>query len=174
MMKKTVAMLLAAALLLSFAAIASAEKYGLDMVTSFSSVADAGEKNGSVQVNTMTCSLVLDDEGKIVSALFDVQQSKVQFTAEGKVVDLPETLKSKMELGADYGMAKASAIGKEWFEQSEAFSAFCLGKNPEEVLNLLLNTNNPDAPELIDLKTSVTIGTADFLAALEKAAANAK
>jgi len=42
------------------------------------------------------------------------------------------------------------------------------------VLNLLLNTNNPDAPELIDLKTSVTIGTADFLAALEKAAANAK
>ncbi|MDD4080027.1 MAG: hypothetical protein PHP02_01265 [Eubacteriales bacterium] len=177
MIKKSITLVLVAVLLLSFAAIASAEKYGLGMVTNFSGVADAGEKNGAAQVNTLSCALVLDDEGKIVSALFDMQQSKIQFTAEGKVVNLPETLKTKMELGPDYGMLKASPIGKEWFEQAEAFAAYCVGKTPEEVLGMALYAKDDDhtsVPDVADLKTSVTIDVGDFLEALEKAATNAK
>ncbi|NLO13096.1 MAG: hypothetical protein GX124_03115 [Clostridiales bacterium] len=106
-----------------------------------------------------------------------MQQTKVQFTAEGKVVDLPETLKTKMELGPDYGMLKASPIGKEWFEQAEAFSAYCVGKTPEEVLGMatkVKDDNHPAVPDVADLATSVTMDVSDFLEALGKAAANAK
>lgn len=176
-MKKTVALLLSALMLFGLSAVASAEMYGQGMVTTISNVADAGEKSGSAQVNTLVCSLVLDDEGKIVSALFDMQQTKIQFSAAGKVVDLPEKLQTKDELGAAYGMAKASAIGKDWFEQADAFGAYCVGKTPEEVLNMAVfakDERHPAVPDVPDLKTSVTISVGDFLLALEKAAANAR
>mgnify|MGYP000987229057 CR=1 FL=1 len=175
-MRKPVAFLLAVVMVLSLAAIASAEKYGQGLVTTISNVADAGEKSGTAQVNTLVCSLVLDDEGKIVSALFDMQQTKIQFSAEGKVVDLPEHLQTKDELGANYGMAKASSIGKDWFEQADAFGTYCVGKTPAEVLGMAVyaaDERHPAVPDVPDLKTSVTISVGDFLQALEKAAKNA-
>ena len=88
-------------------------KHGLGMVTSIGSVAEAtAEKAGAAQVNTTVCSLVLDAENKIQSVTWDVQQSMVQFSAEGKPVDLPEELKTKLEKGDEYGMRKASYIFK--------------------------------------------------------------
>lgn len=176
-MRKPVAFLLAAILVFSVTAIASAEKYGLGLVTTLSNVADAGEKSGSAQVNTLVCSLVLDDAGKIKSVLFDMQQTKTQFTAEGKVVNLPENPQTKYELGLNYGMAKASSISKEWFEQANAFSAYCVGKTPSEVVSMPVHATDerhPQVPDVPDLKTSVTISLGDFFRALEKAAANAK
>lgn len=176
-MKKTVVFLLVAVLMMGLTAMVSAETYGLGFVTTISNVADAGEKNGSTQVNTLVCSLVLDDEGKIKSAIFDMQQTRTQFDAQGKVVDLPTAFQTKNELGANYGMSKASAIGKDWFEQAAAFSAYCVGKTPAEVLAMPVyaaDERHPQVPDVPDLKTSVTISVGDFLLVLEKAAANAK
>lgn len=157
---------------------APADKYGLGMVTSIGSVAEAtAEKAGAAQVNTTVCSLVLDAEGKIKSVTWDVQQSKIQFSAEGKPVDLPEELLTKLEKGEAYGMAKASEIGKEWFEQIAAFAEYATGKTVDEVLNIPVyerDANHKQVPDVEELKASVTITVGDYLASLKKAAENAK
>jgi hypothetical protein len=160
------------------AAAAAQDKYGLGMVTSIGSVADAtAEKAGAAQVNTTVCSLVLDAEDKIKSVTWDVQQTKIQFSVEGKPVDLPEQLLTKLEKGEAYGMRKASAIGKEWFEQIAAFAEYAVGKTVEELLAMPVyerDANHTQVPDVEDLKASVTVTVGDYLAALEKAAANAK
>ncbi|MCI6588557.1 MAG: hypothetical protein MSD70_06675, partial [Clostridiales bacterium] len=79
---------------------------------------------------------------------------------------------TKNELGAGYGMAVASPIGKDWFEQADALATWCIGKTVEEVLGM--QTLESGAPDEADLKTGCTIGVGDFLKALEKAAAAAK
>ena len=153
-------------------------KHGLGMVTSVGSLADAtAEKAGAAQVNTTVCSLVLDAEGKIQSVTWDVQQTKIQFSLEGKPVEVPEGLKTKLEKGPEYGMAKTSPIGKEWNEQIEAFGAWVIGKTVDEVLGMPVyerDASHPAVPDVEDLKASVTINVGDYLAALQKAAANAK
>jgi len=157
---------------------AAEDKYGLGMVTSIGSVADAtAEKAGAAQVNTTVCSLVLDAEGKIKSVTWDVQQTKIQFSAEGKPVDLPEQLLTKLEKGEAYGMRKASAIGKEWFEQIAAFAEYAVGKTVEEMLAIPVyerDANHTQVPDVEELKASVTVTVGDYLAALEKAANSAK
>ena len=148
------------------------DRYGLGIVTSIGSVADdTAEKAGAAQVNTTVCSLVLDAQGLIKSVTWDVQQTRIQFSIEGKPVDLPADLLTKLEKGEDYGMRKASVIDKEWFEQIDAFAAYCVGRTVEEVL---ATPTVDDAPAVEELKASVTISIGDYLASLQKAAANAK
>ncbi len=153
-------------------------KYGLGTVTSIGSVAEAtAEKPGAAQVNTTIASLVLDAEGKIVSVTWDVQQTKIQFSLEGKPVNLPEDIKSKLEIGAAYGMIKASQIGKEWNEQIEAFAEYAKGKTVEEMLSIPTfqrDDAHPSVPDVEELKASVSIDVGGYLAALKKAAENAK
>ncbi|NLW21208.1 MAG: hypothetical protein GXY84_07525 [Clostridiales bacterium] len=156
-------------------AAAAEDKYGLGITTDIGSLADAtAEKPGTAQVNTTVCALVLDQDDVIKAVTWDMQQTKVQFSLEGKPVDLPETLKTKLELGADYGMARASEIGKEWNEQIEAFAAWCVGKTVDEVLNIQTVEGDPGHHDVEELKGSVTVSIGGYLAALQKAADNAK
>lgn len=181
-MKKLLSLALALVLVLSVLSIAAAEapatKHGLGMVTKVGSIADAtAEKNGASQVNTTVCSVVLDADGKILSVIWDVQQTKIQFNVEGKVVDTPENPLTKLEKGEAYGMRKASAIGKEWFEQIAAFREYVTGKTVDEVLRLPTfqrDEAHPQVPDVEDLKASVTVNVGDYLASLKKAAENAK
>ncbi len=153
-------------------------KYGLGMVTKIGSVADAtAEKAGAAQVNTTVASLVLDADGKIVSVTWDVQQTKIQFSLEGKPVDLPTELLTKLEKGAAYGMIKASAIGKEWNEQIAAFAEYVKGKTVEEVLSIPVyerDESHKAVPDVEELKASVSISVGDYLESLKKAADAAK
>lgn len=145
-------------------------KHGLGIITSIGSIADAtAEKAGSAQVNTIVASVVLDAENKIQSVTWDVQQTKITFSIEGKPVDLPapEAIKTTFEKGDSYGMRKASKIGKEWFEQIEALSQYAVGKTVEEVTGMVLS-------DVEELKASVTMSVAEYLAVLQKAADNAK
>jgi hypothetical protein len=178
-MKKVSLVLLAALLLVSVLGVSAAGhiKHGLGMVTSIGTVADAtAEKPGTAQVNTTVCSLILDDEGKIVSVIWDVQQTRISFDAAGKPVNLPTEPLTKLEKGEAYGMRKASAIGKEWFEQIAAFGAYVTGKTVEEVLAIETfqrDASHPMVPSSPDLTGSVTVSVGDYLASLQKAAANA-
>ncbi|HSK69234.1 MAG TPA: hypothetical protein VLA21_08260 [Candidatus Limnocylindria bacterium] len=179
-MKKVALVLLASMLLVSVLGVSAAGhmKHGLGMVTSIGTVADAtAEKAGTAQVNTTVCSVVLDAEGKILSVVWDVQQSRVSFDAAGKVtVPAAETLLTKVEKGENYGMRKASAIGKEWFEQIAAFEAWVVGQTLEEVLAIETfqrDASHPNVPTSADLTGSVTITVGDYLASLQKAVAAA-
>lgn len=170
-MKKIIAFAAVAALLLTVSASALAAT-GVGSVTSVTSAA-AGEKDGSVSATTTMCAVTLDEEGKIVSASFDVVQSKGTFAADGALTCEPTAEpQTKNQLGAAYGMNKASSIGKDWFEQADALEAWCAGKTVAEVVTMSLNEKG--APTDADLVSGCTMGVGDMLKALELAAANAQ
>ena len=83
--------------------------------------------------------------------------------------DLTAAQPSKNELGDAYGMKKASSIGKEWYEQAAAFSAYVTGKTVSEVSGIAVDDH--ESPTDADLAASVTIGIGEFQTLIEKAAA---
>lgn len=177
-MKKLLSLVLVAVLLMSLSAVSFAATYGLGVATSVSGKAATADKNGQTQVNSTIVAIVLDDEGKIVSAKIDVAQTKVEVNAKGEpVIDPAAVIKSKRELGDDYGMRKASKIEKgEWYEQAAAFEQFMIGKTVEEVLGIPTykkDDHHTRVPEVEDLKTTVTIDVGAILDALQKAAQDA-
>lgn len=177
-MKKILSAVLMMALLLSVAAGALAAT-GLGSVTTVANTAATADKAGAVSVNTTMCAVEVDDEGKIVSISFDVVQSKGTFDAAGALTcDAAIEPQTKVELKEGYGMAKASSIGKEWYEQIAALEAWCVGKTVDEVLGMPTydkgDGHHTCVPDDADLKTGCTIDVGDELAALAKAAAAAK
>lgn len=152
---------------------------GLGVETKIGSSKDAtAEADGVGQVDSAIAAVTLDKNGKIVACIIDAAQTKVSFSAAGVVTaDKGAAVKSKMELGADYGMAKASGIGKEWNEQIVAFAKWTIGKTPAEVSGLQVkqvDDNHPAVPDVADLTSTVTISVGDYMAAVAKAVANAK
>lgn len=73
---------------------------------------------------------------------------------------------SKVELGDDYGMIRASGIEKEWYEQIAALEAWMVGKKVAEIMAMPVSDNVPDTPELTS-SVSITVGS--YLAAIEEA-----
>ena len=78
---------------------------------------------------------------------------------------------TKNELGDGYNMKGASPIGKEWFEQSEAFCKYMKGKKVADITGLTLDHGVATDKDLV---SSVTITISDFLTVVEKAGAIAK
>ena len=153
-------------------------KTGLGTVISASVAGeDAEEETGaSVQINTNMMAVAVDAEGKIVAAILDVAQQKAAFDLEGKLAGEVD-LRTKVEKEGDYGMLKASAIGKEYFEQSKAFTEWMVGQTVAEVAGMPTyerDASHTACPDVEDLKASVSITVGDYLAALEEAAAMAK
>jgi uncharacterized protein YuzE len=149
-----------------------AMKTGLAVISSTAKSKDAGDADGVGQVDSVAVAVTVDKDGKIVGCAIDTAQTKINFSKEGKITsDLTAEYKSKQELGADYGMAKASTIGKEWNEQANAFAAYVIGKTVEEVK--AIKVNEEGVPSDADLAASVTVHIGDYVAAIEKAVANA-
>ena len=113
-----------------------AHKLGMGVVTSIGS-----SSAGNAQVDATVAAVVLDADGKIVSCAVDVAQNKMDIT-DGEVPEdaASMTFKSKKEKLEEYGMKPASAIGKEWYEQAEAFEAYVVGKTADEVAAIPVET----------------------------------
>lgn len=171
-MKKILALVLVLALTLGCTA-ALADTYGLGVQTALSSSASAtDEKDGTAEADVTICALVVDDEGKIVSCIFDVVQATVGFDAAGQITsDLMAEVLTKQEKGADYGMVVASAIGKEWNEQADALAAYCVGKTLDEAIAGIAEENGHATGA--DVVSGCTMGVTDLVKALEKAYAAA-
>ena len=165
-MKKILIAALAALLMMSLTVSAFAAT-GVGSATSVKVTAATADKAGSVAVDTYMCAVTIDENGVITAVQFDCVQSKGSFDAAGAVVGeeaiQPQT---KNELGEAYGMKAISPIGKEFSEQMDALAAWCIGKTVEEVVTL--------SAEDADLKAGCTVGIANQLIVLQKAAANAK
>lgn len=107
----------------------------------------------------------LDADGKFVFKYFDTAQNSAQLNSEGHWT-LPEKTTTKRELGNEYGMLKASSIGKEWFEQLDAFQAYCVGKTLDEVIGMeLADGLSTD----VDLLAGCTVRLTPFISGLEVA-----
>ncbi len=88
-------------------------KTGLALVTKVGSSADAAaDAEGIAQTDVMIAAVTVDAEGKIAACA--IEQSAVNFGTDGKLTtDVAAEVQSKNELGTNYGMNKASSIGKD-------------------------------------------------------------
>lgn len=140
---------------------------GMAVVTTTGSSKDAGDKDGNAQVDSVAAVVVVDADGKIVNCMIDTAQTKMAFTAEGKVI-MADDFKTKKELGDEYGMRKASAIGKEWFEQAEAVEQYVIGKTADEVEGIAVDeTTKTTEPDLL---AGATIKIGSYVQAITEAA----
>lgn len=110
------------------------------------------DKNYTVKLNVEFAASVVVD-GKVVASLNDAYQpnvvvvnGEVTLATVGSYVKAAKNgvFKTKRELKDDYAMRETSskteyAIGKEWFEQSAAYSAYVVGKTADEIKGLELN-----------------------------------
>jgi hypothetical protein len=145
-------------------------KVGVGSVASVSGRAATADAAGRIQTNVTFTGVAFDKDGKVLVALLDVAQNQGTFDAMGAIVKA-EAAPTKVEKGADYGMKGNSAIGKEWFEQAAALTAYFVGKTADEVAAIAIDAEGVTTVE--DLKTSVSVGIDEYLASFAKAVANA-
>lgn len=146
---------------------------GLAVITAANKSADAGAKPGLAQIDSTVVAITVDSDGKIVKCLIESVQSKINFDAAGKLITPMDTLfPAKTELGEGYGMKRASKIGKEWNEQAAALAKYVVGKTVDEIKTIAVDASKH--PTGSDLKTSVTMSIGEYLAAIEKAVAQAR
>ncbi|MBC8535087.1 FMN-binding protein [Feifania hominis] len=146
---------------------------GIGVVSSLSSSkAPADGKDGTAQTDATIAAVTVDRDGRIVACTIDAIQAKIGFDASGAITTGADAqFQTKQELGRNYGMYKASSIGKEWSEQADAFAQYAVGKTVAELKGLAVN--EAGAPTDTDLNSSVTLSVGGFLEAIEKAVANA-
>ena len=112
-----------------------AAKFGWAATIAVTGSAATAEADGKYGVNVDFTSVVLDKDGKVLNATWDVAQaSNLKFDVLGALkADPASKLKTKMEKGAEYGMKGNSGIGKEWNEQSAFMSSYVVGKTAAEI-----------------------------------------
>lgn len=139
---------------------------------------DGNTVEGLAQVDTAMAAVTIDADGKIIGVQIDNAQVRIAFDAEGMITtELNAQQQTKVEKGADYGLIKASGIGREWFEQIAALGDWMVGKTIQEVNAMKTYVKDDDhqmVPDETDLISSVTIDVSQYLKAVTKAVANAK
>lgn len=109
--------------------------------------------------------VTLDADGKITSCIIDASQAKCSI-ADGKFTVADGTFASKKELKEDYAMKGISPIGKEWYEQADAFEKWAVGKTAAEIT---AGVGEDGYPSDADLKAGCTI----LISSIAKNVANA-
>ncbi|MDO4364008.1 MAG: hypothetical protein Q4C99_05735, partial [Clostridia bacterium] len=144
-MKKVLAVGLAGLMAVGFAACSSSSDSGKNEDTSTDAVATAktgyaisseikedeyNKSDSALEIDSVCAAVLVDADGKIIDVKIDEAQTKPDLTKDnGDVSDL----RTKLEKKEDYGMKSASPIGKEWYEQVDAFEAWAKGKTADEV-----------------------------------------
>ncbi len=139
----------------------------LAIIPSASGSKNAGEKDGTAQLDVDVTALTMNGE-TITSCYLDSVQAKVSFDAAGTITtDLTAPMQTKNELGEGYGMKLYAGSAYEWNEQAAAFAAYATGKTAADIAGMALTEGKPaDA----DLATTVTIAVGGFQALIAKAA----
>jgi len=180
-MKKILAVLLALAMVFALAACGEKEtaapepvaepetyQFGLGVANAAATPTQATEDaDAKVQVNPTACVILVDKDGKIVQAKFDVAQTTATVDANG-VVNREADFRTKLAKGADYGMQKASSLKEgEWFQQVAFLEKYLVGKTAAEVAGIKLDEKFYPADE--DLRAGCTIHITDFMTAVADA-----
>lgn len=159
--------------------VSGGEKVGLGVKTGIASSKSLdGDQMPVAQADTYMTATAFDADGKVVGTIIDTAQVKIEFDADGKVTtDKDAELKTKHELKEDYGMVKASEIGKEWYEQMTAFQEWMVGKTVDEITGLPVkevNESHQNVPDVPELTSTVTITVEGYLDVIQRASDNAK
>lgn len=130
---------------------------------------DAGEEDGSAQVNGLVAAVMVDSNGTILQCRLDAVQTTYAISKEGKLGEDVIYI-TKKELGDDYGMKGVSGIGMEWFEQAEFFEQYVVGKTLADIEGMSLDEQGHSTDA--DLLTGVTMKIGSWQEALVKALNN--
>ncbi len=132
-----------------------------------SSTSATAEKAGNAQLDADITVLTRKD-GKITSCCIDSVQAKIAFDATGTITtDLSAGVKTKNELGENYGMVAWGGAIAEWDKQAAAFAAYVTGKTAAEVAGIAVTETTKPADT--DLSASVTIAIGGFQTLIAKA-----
>jgi len=170
-LKKVLAVVLVAALAVAFAACSggsksAAVKTGLAVTGTIEDVKDT-----TLTIDVVAAAVTVDADGKIVDVKIDEAQTKPDLAPAD--ADYGVDLRTKYEKQGDYAMkatSEAMGIGKEWFEQADAFMAWAKGKTAAEVRAAV---NAEGKTDDADLKAGCTITIATIAETVAKAVDNA-
>lgn len=181
-MKKILAVGLAGLMAVGFAACSSSNDSGKNEDTNKDAVAtvktgyaisseikedEYNKSETALEIDSVCAAVLVDADGKIIDVKIDEAQTKPDLKKDnGDVSDL----RTKLEKKEDYGMKSASPIGKEWYEQAEAFEAWAKGKTAEEVK---AGIGEDGYASDADLKAGCTIYANGFATVTAKAVENA-
>ena len=133
---------------------------GSAILTDVSGKGATAEKSGEAKASSTYGVVALDKDGKVVFTQTDEAQNAVKFTTAGALDGEAMAVPTKAEKKDEYGMKKASSIGKEWFEQNQAFDEWTVGKTSKEISGMEVTTN--EAGKMVtadkDLMTGCTMG----------------
>lgn len=149
-------------------------KTGMAVMTSPSLKNAEAEKEGTAGFDSTLIGVTVDKNGKIVDVEIDTVQAKIGFNAKGEITsEIGSAFSTKTELGYEYGMVKynASSIGKEWFEQIDAFEEYIIGKTADEVKAIAVDDKG--YPTGDDLRAGCTVGVNGYIEGVVKAMENA-
>ncbi len=168
-LKKVLAVVLVAALAVaacSGGSKSAAVKTGLAVTGTIEDVKDT-----TLTIDVVAAAVTVDADGKIVDVKIDEAQTKPDLAKAD--ADYGVDLRTKYEKQGDYAMkatSEAMGIGKEWFEQADAFMAWAKGKTAAEVRAAV---NAEGKTDDADLKAGCTITIATIAETVAKAVDNA-
>ncbi|MBQ2919987.1 MAG: hypothetical protein IJE58_02285 [Oscillospiraceae bacterium] len=150
-----------------------AVKTGVAIVASAAESKNAGDADGEAKYDVSVVAVTVDDNGVIQSCIIDSIGTSVLFDVSGNIVsDLTAPIATKNELGENYGMKAYAGSQYEWNEQAAALAAYAVGKTVEELRSGAVDETGHAVDA--DLATTATIYLGGYVAAVEKAAANAQ
>ena len=146
----------------------AAVKTGLAVVTS---VADSVD--GEAKYDVTVAAVNVDENGVILACYIDSIGASVKFGTDGVITsDVAAEVLTKNELGDNYNMKLYGGATYEWYEQAAALAQYAVGKTVEELKAGAVNESGKAADA--DLATTATIYLGGYVAAIEKAVANAQ
>lgn len=170
-MKKIICALAAAAFAIALPSCGKKDtevSFGAGAHAYYSAVKNASEESeGYGKISVTVAAVKIDKNGRILECELDACEIKSEFTYDGKFVP-GDSFSTKGELGSSYGMKGASSVGKEWYEQADAFEDAAEGKTLDQIKERLATGES----EIIS--AGCTVDTSDFIAAIESAVSSAK
>ncbi|MBR6518461.1 MAG: hypothetical protein IKT63_02170 [Oscillospiraceae bacterium] len=120
-------------------------KVGVGSYTTTEDSSSSVEDSSGKGVVSTTYATVIFDENDIIRKIYiDEVESKIYFDSKGHLDENKnnKVVRSKRELGDEYGMKAASNIGKEWYEQINSLEDYLVGKNIREINNFVMNNGD--------------------------------
>jgi len=131
-------------------------------------IADADTDEDEASLTATFAAVLTDADGKIIACKLD--ELDLESAINGNTfADITE-LRTKREMGKDYGMQAAGAK-QEWFAQADAFCKYVVGMTANEVAGIETTDGKPTDT---DLSAGCTVDVTDFMRVVSAAAKNAK
>ena len=126
---------------------------GMEAANASTNLTATDDRDAAAQVDTTFAALTLDADGRVTSAFCDMSQSALAIGADGTVT-APDKVRTKVEMGDEYGMRGASSLNKEWYEHSEGYSSYLKGKTMAEIAEIPTDGSDHDLAALCTISVT--------------------